>query len=89
MEEQMLKIIKSHNGFESWQRNSAKEITSHVMEFITWLMWKDHPFCIEGDEEGNPIWGKYDKNFNRIGNFLGINEIYQYWLTNISDTKAI
>jgi len=90
MEEQILEILKKRMIYPDLQDRlkmtltlMSEDITSHIMDFIEWLTWHDHPFTIEGDEEGNPIWSKHDDKFNRIGCFIGIEEVYQYWLNNV------
>ena len=85
MEEQILKIIVKHYdifGKEPFpMATTAKEITSHVMEFIEWLMWNDDEKFTQGcikDEKG--LRAVDDDN-----NEWTLDELYQYWLNNIKN----
>jgi hypothetical protein len=84
MEEEILKIIR-HNDFKESNDNAspdrkrmdaAKEITSHIMEFIEWVLLDTTPFQYDGeicltfsDENGLDT--------------KTIPESYVYWLNNI------
>ena len=82
MEEKLLEIIERdveqigwdeqgnpiYNGFQ----HKAKEIADHFKEFIK---WKD-------------FWADYDNHdttyyLDSIDKYLTLDELYQYWLTNI------
>lgn len=79
MEEQIKKII-SDNYDPDWEElgleKTAREITSHVMEFIHWLIDEQEIFMGELSE-------KYIINDNPHLKENTLKEIYQYWLTNI------
>lgn len=87
MEDQILKIFAenandANNGQSSviiddeWS-DVAREITSHVMEFIEWWMFGSHPFITWFDEKGQFITDEIEpKRWT-------IEEIYLYWLNNI------
>ena len=78
MEEQILKIIRDHfYNVNGTPEKSAKEITSHVMEFIEWL--KD--FChIEIDDF---VFYWVVEVETHVIEAMDTETAYQYWLTNI------
>ena len=78
MEEKILEIIKSHTGFPAWQANSAKEITAHVMEFIEWKDFGDHPFIPWWDSVGTKIENYYTDEID--SKHWSLDELFQYWL---------
>jgi hypothetical protein len=87
MEEQILELLHENllcpNRFMG-QAESAKEITSHVMEFILWLSLNSHIatsyspmyYLYAGEGEDRHI--DFTKEHH-------VNDVYQYWLTNIKD----
>jgi hypothetical protein len=74
MEEQILKIIESNYNYPEGATMSAKEITSHVMEFIEFIRTN----C-EGMDQG---WNYYEK-VTSIRYFGTTGKLYQYWLTHV------
>lgn len=77
MEEQILSIIEDSvfapEG-ENIQRVAAKEITSHIMEFIEWI----RQYCYFDD------YGDLMINDNTLPEVsLPTEELYQYWLNNV------
>lgn len=75
MEEQILKIIQSHfYKFDKTtdEESAAKEITSHLMEFIDW--------CVM-----NIVKNRYGRYSLIEGKecVLSLEEVYQYWLNNV------
>lgn len=77
MEEQVLKILKKNYvplGETDDDETCAKEIESHVMEFIEWLREWTEP-RVNG-------WAILDDD---LGGYTTkpIGEVYQHWLTNI------
>ena len=87
MEEQILKIIKDNEcGFDDGYGGTidavaddsyfdvAKEITSHIMEFIEWIKTD----CCFND------YGDLIINDNRLPDvILTTEQLYEYWLKNI------
>jgi hypothetical protein len=88
MKEQILKIIEEdikqigwseygnplYNGFQ----HKAKEITSHIMKFIEWLTdFSNHEIDRVGTGWRILTAKEYFKERN-------IEEVYQYWLTEIN-----
>ena len=72
MEEKILGIISKHYQYPGGNLETAKEITTHVMEFIE---WKDDNTCYDD------IYTIYSLN-TTCGTYC-IKTLYQYWLTNI------
>ena len=71
MEEQIFEIIESNGNLKT---RAAREITTHVMEFIEWL------------SNNEDFWKYRNVWFSNIEGFV-LNEttteqIYQYWLSN-------
>jgi len=80
MEEMIFKIMKTSVGFISrgqiWLfREIAKEITSHMIEFIEWVTSAKSPMAI--------LYGDQPKRFADKDNDYTIEECYKYWLNNI------
>jgi uncharacterized protein YbbC (DUF1343 family) len=73
MEESILKIIESH--YPEDIDVVAKEITSHVMEFIEWLG--------EHYNYGRKSWMVRYADQRIRYNWKTTEEVYQYWLKNI------
>jgi hypothetical protein len=80
MEEQILKIMKSHCVFKIWPVNAAKETTEHVMKFIEWLGEN----CSIVQILGNRRW-KYDDG--KTCHYCGDMKMYQYWFENVYKSK--
>jgi hypothetical protein len=79
MEEQLLKIILRCENKSSYstvgELKAAKEITSHVFEFIEWLRYN----C-EGSTKGQ--WWYYDVSA-QAGTMFTNEEGYMFWFNNI------
>jgi hypothetical protein len=82
MEEQILKIILSgyiqRSGTEDPDRRVAKEITSHVMEFILWIIADSYRYFEQGYSNGKDHFYEMES-----GDEVTLEEVYQYWLTNV------
>lgn len=77
MEKDILKIIKRNE----WSDVAAKEITSHIMEFIQWTI--NFRF---GDNTTRYSWNEnlWTINFHDgLIDTLPIEEVYQYWSKNV------
>ena len=83
MEEKIIEILKNHMTYDlkkesefidDWANPIAKEITSHITEFIYWK-----------DRHSGRIYKKYEVYVNDIeeSQLLTIEELYQYWLNNV------
>ena len=86
MEEQILEMLnmKSYNlymGFKERQQ-SAKEITIHVMEFTAWLIVQNE-FHIQTAQEYEGRLSISPVDYINDDNDYSIEDIYQYWLTNV------
>ncbi len=87
MEEEILKIMGNNLTITDYMAGidgvpeTAKEITSHVMEFIEWLQLGLHSFGrIEHIEELLYV------NFKEGSEHkYTLDQVYQYWLTNIKN----
>ena len=69
MEEELLKIIGKHDYWTFGSEDSAKEITSMVMEFMDWLM--------DEADIGNSVWDIGD------GEDYSSGEVFDYWIKHI------
>ena len=82
MEEQILKIIRNDKIFlQGHSEECAKEITSHIMEFIEWMNWEDE------NDDFHFIKDYTTKTWLNADNALigcTLEELYLYWLTNIN-----
>jgi hypothetical protein len=84
MEDEILRIIFKHkeNLLESTPDfNAAKEITAHVMEFMEWK-----------DEHCEPVSNSKFKGYYHVdwlyypnNEAVKLEDVYQYWLTNIKN----
>ena len=72
MEKDILKIIKRNE----WSDVAAKEITSHIMEFIQWTI--NFRF---GDNTTRYSWN--ENLYDGLIDTLPIEEVYQYWSKNV------
>ena len=70
MEEDILKIIKSHTGFPAWQAKSAEAITAHVEAFIE---WKDNQDTIKIYDDPKVYINLDDYKL------MSLDEVYQHW----------
>jgi hypothetical protein len=78
MEEQITNIIQSHNSFDDIdERETAKDITKHVMEFIAWTR---HNCYADPIESGWEIINDNDDSLN-----LTDEGLYRYWLSNVKE----
>lgn len=54
MEEEILKIVRESNSDIDWPRDAAREITSHVMSFIDYLLTQtNYPLIFDEINEEN------------------------------------
>ena len=84
MEEKMLDLICENIyadptfGVIVGRKNAAKEITAHVIEFVEWKDFGDHPFV--------PWWDIVDTKIERYytdeidDKHWSLDELFQYWL---------
>jgi hypothetical protein len=79
MEEKILEIIDNHtdevDGHVYDYEVVAKEITTHVFEFIEWIG--------ESAERMNHLWYVYQLAVEEKDACLTTEELYQYWLKEI------
>ena len=71
MEEQIYNIIKSNGSFDM----SAKEITTHVMEFIE---WKDNNVDFDIEDQLYMVMVE-----THIVEWVQLKKVYKYWLNNV------
>jgi len=79
MEEQILKILREYQSSE-FNKPIAKEITSHVMEFIEWMDSVENPFS-KTFPITKPV--QYVNFFEGSKKKYILADIYSFWLTNI------